>query len=215
MSTSPDRTRRLLILHGYQNHRPVGHWHRLLTEQLRDAGTQVVYPQLPVSDDPVLADWLEVLETELALLGDPARVERIVVAHSLGCILWLHAAARGLVDPPVDRVLLVAPPGPDETAELIAAFAPVVLPSAARLAAASASTRLVCSDADPWCAVGAVAAYATPLGIDYDIATGAGHLTLADGFGPWPQLRAWIEDPAVPTWSTTPVRPSHAGRPSG
>lgn len=194
MSEAPARTRRVLILHGYENHRPVGHWHRLLTEQLRDAGTQVVYPQLPAPDDPVLADWLEVLGTELALLGDPTRTERVVVAHSLGCILWLHACARDLVDPPVDRVLLVAPPGPDETAETIAAFAPVALPTPAQLAAAAGSTRLVCSDADPWCAVGARTAYAIPLGIDVDVLPGAGHLTIEDGYGPWPQLRAWIDD---------------------
>ncbi len=185
----------MLILHGFQNHRPVGHWHRLLTEQLRAAGTQVVYPQLPVPDDPVLADWLEVLGTELALLGDPARVERVVVAHSLGCILWLHACARGLVGAPVDRVLLVAPPGPDETAEKIPAFAPVASPTTEQLAAAAGTTRLVCSDADPWCAVGAVAAYATPLGIDVDVLPGAGHLTIDDGYGPWPAVRRWIDDP--------------------
>lgn len=194
MSAAPGRARRVLVLHGFENHRPVGHWHRLLTEQLRDAGTQVVYPQLPTPDDPVLDDWLEVLGTELALLGDPARVERVVVAHSLGCILWLHACARGLVDPPVDRVLLVAPPGPEETAQKILAFAPVAMPTAAQLAAASGSARLVCSDADPWCAIGAVAAYATPLGIDVDVLPEAGHLTIEDGYGPWPAVAAWVED---------------------
>ena len=41
--------------------------------------------------------------------------ERVVVAHSLGCLLWLHAAAEGLVDPVADRVLLVAPPSPAVT----------------------------------------------------------------------------------------------------
>lgn len=197
MSSAPGRSRRVLILHGFENHRPVGHWHRLLAEALRDAGTQVVYPQLPDPDDPVLADWLEVLTTELALLGEPTQVERVVVAHSLGCILWLHACARGLVATPADRVLLVAPPGPQETAELIPGFMLDPSPTSAQVAAAAGRTRLVCSDADPWCAVGAVTAYATPLGIDVDVLPGAGHLTIEDGYGPWPGVRDWIDDAAA------------------
>jgi predicted alpha/beta hydrolase family esterase len=192
VSAAPARARRLLILHGFENHRPVGHWHRLLTESLRADGEHVVYPQLPVPDDPVLEDWLEVLTTELALLGDPARVERVVVTHSLGCILWLHACARGVVDPPVDRVLLVAPPGPEETARLIPRFALHRPPTAAQVAAAATSTLLVCSDADPWCAVGAEVAYGAPLQLVTEILPGARHLSLDDGYGNWPAVQDWV-----------------------
>jgi predicted alpha/beta hydrolase family esterase len=193
--TVPAEQRRFLVLHGYTNRRPEGHWQRRLTTALRDAGEQVVYPALPDTDDPRLEDWLEVLGTELELLGDPATVERVVVAHSLGAVLWLHAAARGL-EAPVDRVLLVAPPGPAETAESIPRF---VLPDgldAAAVAAAARSTLLVCSDADPWCAGGQVAAYAEPLGLRSVVIPGAAHLALGDGFGPWPEVVAWALDPA-------------------
>ena len=39
--------RRFLVLHGWQNRRPAGHWQWQLTEALRSAGEQVLYPQLP------------------------------------------------------------------------------------------------------------------------------------------------------------------------
>jgi len=76
---APDR--RFLVLHGYQNHRPAGHWQWLLTEQLRTAGEQVLYPQLPAPEQPSRADWTALLRAELAQLGTG---ERVVVAHSLG-----------------------------------------------------------------------------------------------------------------------------------
>lgn len=66
------------------------------------------YPQLPSPDEPRLDDWLDVLVGEWAQMGDG---ERVVVAHSPSCLLWLHAATRHPFDPVADRVLLVAPPG--------------------------------------------------------------------------------------------------------
>jgi predicted alpha/beta hydrolase family esterase len=187
-------SRRFLVLHGFTNRRPEGHWQRRLTTSLRDAGEQVVYPALPDTDDPSLTSWLAVLDTELALLGDPENVERIVVGHSLGAVLWLHACARG-VTAPVDRVLLVAPPGPSRFAESFPGFAlPPELDSAAVTAAAT-STLLVCSDADPWCPEGTVTAYAEPLGIRSVVVPGASHFALDDGFGEWPEVLAWARDP--------------------
>ncbi len=162
---------------------------------LRDRGEQVVYPALPDTDDPRLDAWLDVLTTELELLGDPGRTERVVVGHSLGAVLWLHACARG-VAPPVDRVLLVAPPGPSALAEHIPDF---VLPLdlvPAQLRAASADTLLVCSDSDDWCVEGQVAAYADPLELRSAVIPGARHLALSDGFGPWPEVEQWCLDPA-------------------
>ena len=36
-----------LILHGWQNHRPEGHWQRWLAGELEARGHVVRYPQLP------------------------------------------------------------------------------------------------------------------------------------------------------------------------
>jgi hypothetical protein len=36
--------------------------------------------------------------------------------------------------------------------------------------------------------------YGDPLGITADVLHGAGHITPADGYGPWPSLEAWGAD---------------------
>src|SRR6266498_5679850 len=58
-----------VILHGVENWRPREHWQWWLTDQLRDRGEQVLYPQLPSPSSPALDEWLSVLHGELAQLG--------------------------------------------------------------------------------------------------------------------------------------------------
>jgi len=189
-------SRRFLVLHGWENHRPPAHWEWWLVDALRDQGEQVLYPQLPSADLPVLTDWLEVFTSEWRQMGAG---ERVVVAHSLGCLLWLHAAAEGLVDPVADRVLLVAPPSPAVTAST-PAMAGFVAPEepASVWAASRTGVRLVCSDADPYSTEGTAAElYGAPLGLDSEVLPGAGHLTISDGYGPWPAVLAWCLDGAT------------------
>jgi len=182
--------RRFLVLHGWENHRPVEHWEWWLTDQLRSRGEQVLYPQLPSPDNPRLDDWLEVFAGEWQQMGGG---QRVVVAHSLGCLLWLHAASRGLVDPPADRVLLVAPPSPLVTAGIpaIAGFVAPADPAAVE-ASSRRVVRLLCSDRDPYSTEGTAAGlYGEPLGMATDVVPGAGHLTIDDGYGPFPAALAW------------------------
>lgn len=185
-------SRAFLVLHGYTNRRPVGHWQRRLVEALRADGELAVYPALPDTDDPRLDDWLEAVRTELELL--PSGAERVVVAHSLGAITWLHLAQRGEVQPPVDRVLLVAPPGPSGLASELPRF---VLPplDGAAVRAAARDTLVVGSDADPWCPEGVAETYAVPLGLRSALVPGAQHFALDEGWGPWPEVIAWARDP--------------------
>ena len=177
--------RSFLILHGWQNRRPPEHWQHWLADRLREARTQVVYPQLPAPDEPQLEVWLEELRGHLArLAGD----ERVVIGHSLGALLWLHHA-RDASDP-VDRVLLVSPPGPEAPAPEIAAFFAIEL-NAGAVAAAAGSTEIVCSDNDPYSERGAVDAYAKPLRLRYHLIPGAGHINPDSGYGPWPEVLDW------------------------
>lgn len=189
-------SRRFLVLHGWENHRPVEHWQWWLVDRLRADGEQVLYPQLPSPDTPRLDEWLDVLAAEWLQMGDG---ERVVVAHSLSCLLWLHAAARDLVTPPAARVLLVAPPSPQVTAgtPAMAGYAP---PLDARSLHASSRTpiRLVGSDADPYSREGTnEQVYGGPLDLDAETLPGAGHLAVEDGFGPWPAVLAWCRNPAT------------------
>lgn len=188
--------RAVVVLHGFQNHRPAGHWHRRLVADLRTHGLVVSYPALPDADDPRLDAWLDALRSELDLLADLGPdVERVVVAHSLGAVLWLHATHQDPA-PRADRVLLVAPPGPSALAMRIPRF---VLPplDGARVRAAAGETLLVTSDDDPWCVEGGDRAYADPLGLTHHVVPGAGHLSPDDGFGAWSAPFAWCTDPAA------------------
>ena len=184
-------SRAFLVLHGYTNRRPEGHWQRRLVTTLRSEGELVVYPALPDTDDPHLDPWVDVVRTELDLLAHAD--EQVVVAHSLGAVTWLHVATAGLARP-VDRVLLVAPPSPARTAEALPRF---VLPrlDGEAVRAAARDSLLVGSDADPWCPEGIGPAYADPLGLRHVVVDGARHFALDDGFGPWPEPIAWCRDP--------------------
>jgi predicted alpha/beta hydrolase family esterase len=181
-----------LILHGWQNHRPDGHWQRWLAGELEARGATVRYPQLPEPDEPVLDDWIEALETELRGT-DPASLT--VIAHSLGCLLWLaYANRRAVRSAPGEaarRVILVAPAARHVLQGIpeIAAFAPVLEGAAAR-AALAATTRergtVIAGTDDPFCPEGADHAYAGPLDLDFVPVEGGGHLTIDDGYGPFP-----------------------------
>ncbi|HEY9371061.1 RBBP9/YdeN family alpha/beta hydrolase [Streptomyces sp.] len=185
MTTTPPKT--FLILHGFENHRPEGHWQHWLAGQLRERGHAVRYPQLPEPDAPVLADWLDALEEHGAR---PEEGEFVVLAHSLSVLLWLRAAAT--VD--ADRVLLVAPPSPPVTASVpeIAAFGEGLDLDAVR---PEAPARLVYGDGDPYCPEGADVHYGIPLGLDMDHVPGGGHLNPAFGYGAWASVLDWCENP--------------------
>jgi predicted alpha/beta hydrolase family esterase len=180
--------RRFLVLHGWQNHRPPEHWQFWLTERLRRRGEQVLYPQLPAPDHPALADWLAVLRAELLMLGSG---ERVVICHSLSCLLWLRHAATAGVEHRVDRVLLVCPPSTCALPHALAAFFPGPGDDEALARSVHRRPELVCTDADPWCAEGAAATYGRALDVDVHVVPHGGHLSVDDGYGPWPGVERW------------------------
>jgi hypothetical protein len=180
---------RALILHGWQGSGPE-HWQSWLATRLRDRGAHVQYPALPDCDVPCPDLWGAALHTELATLAAGAG-ERVVVCHSLGCVLWLREAARLKPAHRVDRVVLVAPPCPGAAVAELARFYPT---GADRVAIdeAAAHTRLVCSDNDGYCpGRGAAQHWGTPLALPVDLLPGAGHLNVEAGYGPWPEMEAW------------------------
>jgi predicted alpha/beta hydrolase family esterase len=175
-------TRSFLVLHGWQNHRPEGHWHRWLVGELRARGELAIYPQLPDPDLPDLDTWLGIVEQEFALLPPG---ERVVVAHSLGVSTWVHAVDRfGLA---ADRTLLVAPPGPSALQEHAAMNAWAPMPDDVD----GRDWLLVCSDQDPYCVEGTAAWFAGAYGCAVHEIAGAGHLAMDDGYGPWPWALDW------------------------
>jgi len=185
----PDR--RFLILHGVENWRPREHWQWWLTDQLRGRGEQVLYPQLPSPSSPALDEWLVVLHGELGQLGDG---ERIVIAHSCSVALWLLAAPEISVGERVDRVVLVAPPGLSAFVPPYRAFLPVGIHRMAVAEASKARPLVVSSDNDPYCPEGLEgyrSTYTDVLGLDHTVIPGAGHISVDEGYGPWPAMLDW------------------------
>jgi predicted alpha/beta hydrolase family esterase len=111
-------------------------------------------------------------------------------------VLWLHHAMSMAPAGRVDRVLLVAPPGPGLFAvPELATFTPVDFDPRRLAASSRAPIRLVCSDDDPYCPEGAATVYGEPLGLDVDLLPGTQHLNPDSGHGPWPDALAWALDP--------------------
>jgi predicted alpha/beta hydrolase family esterase len=181
--------RRTLILHGWQGSGPE-HWQTWLAGRLEDAGAHVQYPRLPDCDVPCPDRWGAALHRELRALSR-GEGERVVIAHSLGCVLWLREAAEVRPAQRVDRVVLVAPPCPGAAVPELARFYPTGADKAA-IDAASKSTRLVCSDDDAYCpGRGAAEHWGAPLELSVDLLPGAGHLNVEAGYGPWPAMESW------------------------
>lgn len=190
---------KVLIIHGWTNRRPVGHWQRSLAAALRDQGHLVSYPQLPNPDQPILDEWLEVLSAELDQFDEVAsRASEplIVLAHSLGCVAWMQLADRGLLKQPADRVLLVAPPEPAPISPVPSFVMDLSDGRAESLVKASArEVTLVGSDADVWQPSGIQAGVGDMIGLEAVVVPGAKHFSTLDGFTEWQGVIDWVLDP--------------------
>jgi len=198
MAVPPDRgavRRRFLILHGWQNRRPKGHWQFELAAALTQRGHEVSYPPLPNPDLPDLKKWVGAIDAEL--MSEPG-VEQVVIAHSLACIAWIHlpGMTSGL-HLPVDRLLFVAPPSPGFLAETPELRDFQYAEGAQRLVAETSRTmpRLACAEGDPYCDPPAYENY--DVGFDVDVVAGAGHFDTVADYGEWDSVLRWCEDPKV------------------
>jgi predicted alpha/beta hydrolase family esterase len=186
-----NQKRNFLILHGWGGSGPE-HWQSWLANRLDAKGESVRFPSLPEPDAPRLEPWLKILRAERAAFEPDAF--QTVVCHSLAVLLWLHYANDPALRP-VDLLLLVAPPGPSASAPEIESFYPVPIDPAA-LARSSKFSRLICTDADPYCPERADLIYGKPLGMEtIKLPPEAAHINTDSGYGPWPQMEEWILPP--------------------
>ncbi|GLZ34800.1 hypothetical protein Lesp02_69870 [Lentzea sp. NBRC 105346] len=183
----------VLLIHGWTGSGPE-HWQSWLAGELARHGAQVDYPTFSSPDAPELGVWLDELSNHLE--AAPRGVERVVVAHSLGCHLWLHHAGREVARQ-VDRVLLVAPPALDHPEPALKSFLPPPLdPDGLRRAARE--TRLVVGDGDPYCSLADAKSLAEALRITVDVLPGAGHINTDAGYGAWPAVLKWVRSSRTP-----------------
>ncbi|MDQ1720977.1 MAG: serine hydrolase [Pseudonocardiales bacterium] len=164
-------------------------WQPWLAGQLSGAGREVRLASWPAAEPADLAGCLSALRQSLAGLPDDGFD---VLAHSAACLLWLHHAAGGTAasSPRPSRVALVAPPAPDRQLAAWDFLRPAPLAVDA-LRRAADGTVLVGSDDDPHCPGGVAQVYGAPLKMAATVIAGAGDLTAAYGYGPWPAVLDW------------------------
>ncbi len=191
----PVMSRGFVIVHGWQNRRPEGHWHRWLTGELRARGELVSYAQYPSPDEPVLDDWLELLMPNCDCWARRGAGDRRAQPRRD------HHPARGArVEEPFaarycsSRRQVVGSPRrsrrwPRSRSRRSRGNA---LPPRRRT-----QTRMVCSDNDPFSRIGADVEFGTPLAFDTEVLPGRGHLSMDDGYGPWPAALDWCLDPTT------------------
>jgi predicted alpha/beta hydrolase family esterase len=187
--------KKVLFLHGWTNRRPEGHWMRLAASALRSQGHQVWYPQFPSPETPDPVQWQELLRQESDMM-DEIEGEKICVAHSLGTTNWLVGALNDIFAKPFDRVLFVAPPDPQMTAEAEGISGEPLDLENQRLKEQAAKwareLTVIASDDDKWLPRG-IEIYKPALGIEPVVFPGAGHFSLDDGFGKWAGIINWVD----------------------
>ena len=184
MPRRPTRTVPTVLLPGPIGDQPAD-WPHWLAGELTAAGREVRWCRPADPDRPELAGWLAGLADALAGLPEDGFD---VVAHSLGCLLWLHHA--GAEAPRPARVALVAPPAAGESPAEWRGFFPVPL-SIDAVRRAADGTVLVGGADDPYCAGGVAQVYGTRLKMAATVLPEAGALTADTGYGPWPAVLDW------------------------
>jgi predicted alpha/beta hydrolase family esterase len=139
-------------------------------------------------DRPDRELWLHGLRRALEAAGPPA----VLVAHSLGCALVAHAAARfpSLIARTVRAALLVAPADVDSPAHTppeTRGFAPMPV---ARLPFPST---VIASSDDPYVTLDRARAFAAAWGGAFVAPGKIGHINAASNLGDWPAGRGALE----------------------
>ncbi len=129
-------------------------------------------------DNPLRPAWIA------AITETVGRCERavVVVAHSLGVIATVEAAAEGLIE--IAGAFLVAPPA-DDAIGAIPAIDPAFVPVTRRRV--NFPSILVGSRNDPYASIQETAELAEAWGAALVDAGEAGHINAASGHGPWPE----------------------------
>lgn len=196
----------VLLVQGFAGSGP-WHWQQWLASHLRREGVEVVMPTL--AGQPSLSDRLDGLQQQLEVV--PPDAELVVAAHAGGAALWLHHAAR-VIDGArrADRVLLVAPPDPQEPHSLVEGLTPYPLDAMA-VRRAGAVTRLVAGTGHDHLPVHIAHVLADELQIELDVILDGGRLDTDAGYGPWPAVARWALYGSVPLLDRFDGEPHTAG----
>ncbi|MEW6599254.1 MAG: alpha/beta hydrolase [Pseudomonadota bacterium] len=169
----------LLIVPGLGDS-PAGHWQ----DQWRETLTGAHKVEQADWDAPRLEDWLDPLHRAL-----DAHPGALVVGHSLGCALIVHAARTSCAEK-IGGALLVAPADvdlPSPVRARLADFAPLPLATLPFPSIVAASKN------DPYVSARRARLFAEAWGAQFVDLGLAGHVNIASGHGPWPEGIALLD----------------------
>ncbi|MCK9371888.1 MAG: alpha/beta hydrolase [Sulfuricurvum sp.] len=171
---------KVLILHGWHGS-DLPHWQGWLAQQLVLENCIVAFPQFSDKMNPDKGVWIqEALDAIETLSPD------VVVCHSLGNTLWFHLAK--LLNQPVKKLLLCAPPRDLNDYREVSSFFPVELPSDLH----ATQVLMVVSDNDPYMSQEESISLAFKLNVPLKIIKSAGHINTLSGYGAWPWVKEWV-----------------------
>lgn len=136
-------------------------------------------------DRPVLGEWLEVAAEAIAAADGPA----VLIAHSLGCLMLPHLAARADLTGKIAGAFMVAVPDPDGPAFPQDALPFGVMPKA-RLPFPSL---IVASTNDEYGTLDHSIRRAGEWGSRLIEIGACGHINASSGLGSWPEGRRYFE----------------------
>jgi len=174
---------KVLILHGWQGS-PSPHWQTILEENLnKNENYEVLFPELPSKDNPLLEEWLEALDTYIKDFKP-----EIIICHSLANILWFHYINSGKMNYNLKKLMMVSPVSLRCNITELNSFFPYALPSDLK----SDLKIMASSDNDEFMHIDELYELSNKLSIGLKILEGAGHLNVASGYGELSCAYDWV-----------------------
>lgn len=170
---------KVMILHGWHGSE-LPHWQAWLAQQLAVENCAVAFIQLPDNMNPKKEVWIKETKT----LYDEFMPD-IVIAHSLGNILWFHLC--GQIAHRARKLLLCAVPRDLSSIPEVADFFPSPTPKDLH----AEDIVMVASDDDPYMSAKESSDLARILDVPLMLLSGAGHINAASGYGEWPWVKEW------------------------
>lgn len=162
-------------------------WIGWATEAFREKGCEVIVPEMPDTNNPVIEKWVEHLRS----IVDVADENTYFIGHSIGCQTIVRFLE--LSNTKTRGAIFVAgwfdlTNQEEEEREIAKPWIETPI-DYAKVKANLAKSVVVLSDNDPYVPYAETKKnFEARLGSEVVTIAGVGHLTASDGFGPFPQL---------------------------
>lgn len=178
------KNKEYIILHGL-NGSPENHWQWFLYKDLKILGEKVYFPQFPNNEKPDLDKWIHYLSK----FKNHIHKNTVIIAHSMGVILWLHYLEKN-TEIKVNKTILVAPPSAVflDSNDFTKTFSSFHL-NKGLVKNSTKKALLIASQNDKFCLPSAKEIFLEKLNIDYmELPPKAGHININSGYGYWKEI---------------------------